>query len=114
MIARENRALSEWIRDRCKRTGIGKILLIAKPLRLQQTYCDNIPLLFFCYEPLSMSLRGFCGRLFIPRLNQRKTSRQTNSIIVEPHRYTHRLPGKSPAVGPLMFPVDRRRSLRLK
>jgi hypothetical protein len=33
MIVRENCALSEWIRDRCERTGIGDILLIAKKFK---------------------------------------------------------------------------------
>jgi hypothetical protein len=32
-------------------------------------YCYHILLLFFCYEPLGTSLRGFRRRLFMERLN---------------------------------------------
>jgi hypothetical protein len=32
MIVRETRALSECIRDRCKRIGIGEVPLIAKQI----------------------------------------------------------------------------------
>ena len=34
MIARENRALSEWVRDRLKRTGIGSRLPIPELFKL--------------------------------------------------------------------------------
>jgi len=33
MIVCENRALSEWVRDRCERTGIGTILPIAHQIK---------------------------------------------------------------------------------
>ena len=35
-------------------------------------HCYVDPLLFFCYEPLSMNLSGFRGRLFMQRLIQKK------------------------------------------
>jgi len=33
MIVRENCALSEWIRDRCERTGTGAVLQIAQQIK---------------------------------------------------------------------------------
>jgi hypothetical protein len=33
MIARQNRALSEWIRDRCERTGIANIVFVATQIK---------------------------------------------------------------------------------
>jgi hypothetical protein len=33
MIIRENRALSEWIRERCQRTGIGNMVKIAAQIK---------------------------------------------------------------------------------
>jgi len=33
MIVCETRALSEWIRDLCQRTGVGRMLPISKPIK---------------------------------------------------------------------------------
>jgi hypothetical protein len=73
MIVRENRALSECIGDRCKRTGIGEVLRIVKQTRFSDNSLLAYPLLFFCYEPLCTSLRGFRGQLFMERFNQKNS-----------------------------------------
>jgi hypothetical protein len=57
MISRQYRALSECIRDRCKRTGTGKVLRIAEKFNSIANLLLKIPLLFFCYEPLCIRLR---------------------------------------------------------
>ncbi len=80
MIVRENRALSEGIRDRCQRTGTGAVLPIGKPIKLAANLLLSCPYLFFCYEPLCPSLRDFRERLFMQRFN-RKTSRLLNEFI---------------------------------
>jgi hypothetical protein len=72
MIARENRALSEGIRDRCKRTGTGTVLPTGKPIKLASNSLLSYSYLFFCYEPLCPSLRDFRERLFMERFNPRK------------------------------------------
>jgi hypothetical protein len=58
MIAREYRTLSECIRDRCKKTGIGKVLHIAVTFKFLPIFYYNAFLLFFFYEPLHTSLCG--------------------------------------------------------
>jgi hypothetical protein len=74
MIVCENRALFECIRDRCKRTGTDTVVRIAK----QTPFLDNLllscALLFFWYEPLCTSLRGFRRRLFMERLNLKNSA----------------------------------------
>jgi hypothetical protein len=69
MIVCENRALFECIRDRCKRTGTGTVVRIAKQTRLLDNLSLSRALLFFWYGPLCMSLRGFRRRLFMQRLD---------------------------------------------
>ena len=69
MIVCENRALFECIRDRCKRTGTGTVVRIAKQTRLLDNLLLSCALLFFWYEPLCTSLRGFRRRLFMEQLN---------------------------------------------
>jgi hypothetical protein len=70
MIVCENRALFECIRDRCKRTGTGTVVRIAKQTRLLDNLMLSCALLFFWYEPLCTSLRGFRGRLFMERFDR--------------------------------------------
>jgi hypothetical protein len=69
MIVCENRALFECIRDRCKRTGTGTVVRIAKQPRPLDSLVLSYALLFFWYERLCTSLRGFRRRLFMERLN---------------------------------------------
>jgi hypothetical protein len=69
MIVCENRALFECIRDRCKRTGTGTVVRIAKQTRLLDNLSLSRALLFFWYEPLCTRLRGFRRRLFMQRLD---------------------------------------------
>ena len=69
MIVCENRALFECIRDRCKRTGTGTVVRIAKQTRLLDNLLLSCALLFFWYELLCTSLRGFRRRLFMEQLN---------------------------------------------
>ncbi len=77
MIARENRALSEEIRDRCQRTGTGAVLPIGKPIKSAASLLLSYPYLFFGYEPLCPSLRDFREQLFMERFNL-KTPRPLN------------------------------------
>ena len=58
MIAREYRTLSECIRDRCEKTGIGTVLQIAVTLKFLSIFYYSVFLLLFCYEPLRTSLCG--------------------------------------------------------
>jgi hypothetical protein len=44
MIVCENRALSECIRDRCKRTGIGRVVHIAEQIE----FAANVFLISLC------------------------------------------------------------------
>ena len=73
MIARENRALLEGIRDRCKRTGTGAVLPTGMSIKLASDALLSYPYLFFCYEPLCPSLRDFRERLFMERFNRKNT-----------------------------------------
>jgi len=43
MVVRENRALPEWIRDRCKRTGIGWISQIANKFQFSVNVLVKYP-----------------------------------------------------------------------
>jgi hypothetical protein len=73
MIARENRALFEGIRDRCKRTGTGVVLPTGKPIKLASNALLSYPYLFFCYEPLCPSLRDFREQLFMERFDRKSS-----------------------------------------
>jgi hypothetical protein len=52
MIVRENRALSEWIRDRCKRTGIDNRLPISWPIKFPPGLQLQQPLAVFLLRAL--------------------------------------------------------------
>jgi hypothetical protein len=52
MIAREYRTLSECIRDRCKKTGIGRVLQIAVTPKFLSIFYYNAFLLFFLLRAL--------------------------------------------------------------
>ena len=56
-----------------KEQGLATGCQLHGSLKCHLRYCYSISLLFFYYEALSMSLRGFRGRLFMERLAQRNS-----------------------------------------
>ena len=65
MIVGKVRALSEEIRDRCKRTKAGAVLSTAIAITLAAKALLLCSDMFFCYEPFCPSLHDFRQRLFM-------------------------------------------------
>ena len=61
MIVRENRALFECIRERCKRTGIGVMLYFSNLTQLTITLCYYILNCYFATRPCARVCAGFAG-----------------------------------------------------